>query len=173
MTTLHTNRLILRRARPDDLADVHACLSDPRAMTYWSTLPHQTLDQTRAWLDDMIAAPADLSDDFLIQMDGRVIGKAGFWRLPEIGYLLRPDAWGKGIATESLTAILTHVFATRDIDAATADVDPRNTASIRVLEKLGFRKTGAAERTWFIGGVWMDSIYFALSRANWPLPAEP
>ena len=132
MTTLTTRRLALRRAHPDDLAAMHAVLSDPRAMVHWSTLPHSTLDESRDWLAAMIDAPADVSDDFVVEFDGRVVGKAGFWRLPEIGYILHPDVWGRGIATEALTAVLDHVFAARGLDAATADVDPANAASIRV-----------------------------------------
>jgi RimJ/RimL family protein N-acetyltransferase len=48
---VRTSRLILRTARPDDLDGLHAVLSDPRATLWWSTPPHETLDQTRAWLD--------------------------------------------------------------------------------------------------------------------------
>ena len=87
---IRTPRLILRTARPDDLEAMHAVLSDPRATVWWSTPPHETLDQTRDWLD----------------------------------------------------------------------------ASIRLLQRLGFVRTGFGERTWNVGGVWKDSLYFALSRAD-------
>jgi RimJ/RimL family protein N-acetyltransferase len=49
----------------------------------------------------------------------------------------------------------------------TADVDPANVASIRLLGRLGFEQTGAASRTWLVGGVWMDSLYFGLGRDRW------
>ena len=51
---IRTPRLILRTARPDDLEAMHAVLSDPRATVWWSTPPHETLDQTREWLDASI-----------------------------------------------------------------------------------------------------------------------
>ncbi|MBU4135469.1 MAG: GNAT family N-acetyltransferase, partial [Alphaproteobacteria bacterium] len=76
------------------------------------------------------------------------------------------DAWGQGLATEAVGAAVDHVFATRDLDTLTADVDPENAASIRLLERLGFLRTGFAERTWNVGGVWKDSFYYALSRAD-------
>ena len=94
-----TPRLTLRSARADDLAAMHAVLSDPRATRWWSTPPHETLDQTRDWLDSMIAHGPD-NPDFVIERDGVVIGKAGFWKLPEVGYILHPDHWGQGIAAE-------------------------------------------------------------------------
>lgn len=133
-------------------------------MRYWSRPAHTDLDQTRDFLDNMIAAPPDLSDDFVVEFQGRVIGKAGCWRLPEVGYILHPDHWGQGVATEALSAVIGHVFATRDAGAITADVDPRNAASLRLLAKLGFRETHRASRTWLVGDEWCDSVYLALKR---------
>lgn len=161
-----TPRLTLRSARPDDLEAMHAVLSDPRATRWWSTPPHESLDQTATWLEGMIANGPD-QPDFVIERDGRVIGKAGFWRLPDVGYILHPDYWGQGFAAEAVGAAVDHVFATRDLDELTADVDPENAASIRLLERLGFVRTGYAERTWNVGGEWKDSLYYGLSRAGW------
>lgn len=162
---IRTPRLILRPARPDDLEAMHAVLSDPRATLWWSEPPHETLEESRTWLDAMIANGPD-HPDFVIELDGRVIGKAGFWRLPEVGYILHPDVWGQGLASEAVGAAIDHVFGTRDFDSLTADVDPENAASIRLLERLGFVRTGFAERTWNVGGVWKDSVFYALSRAD-------
>jgi len=141
-----TPRLKLRHARPDDLEAMHAVLSDPRATLWWSTPPHASMDETRAWLDGMIAGNAAGADDFVIERDGRVIGKAGFYRLPDVGYILHPDHWGVGLASEAVGAAVAHVFATRDLEDLTADVDPANQASIRLLEKLGFVRTGSPKR---------------------------
>ncbi len=163
---IRTTRLTLRSARPDDLEAIHAVLSDPRATRWWSTPPHGTLQQTQVWLDGMIAnGPGQ--PDFVIERDGVVIGKAGFFHLPEVGYILHPDHWGQGFAGEAVAASIDHVFTTRDIDDVTADVDPENAASIRLLERLGFVRTGFAERTWEIAGDWKDSLYYGLSRARW------
>ena len=165
MTRIVTERLLLRTAESGDLDAMHAVLSDPRATLWWSTPPHETLDESRTWLDAMIANGPD-HPDFVIELDGRVIGKAGFWRLPEVGYILHPDVWGQGLAAEAVGAAIDHVFDTRDFDILTADVDPENAASIRLLERLGFVRTGFAERTWNVGGVWKDSFFYALSRAD-------
>jgi len=160
-----TPRLILRAARPDDLDALHAVLSDPRATRWWSTPPHETPAQTRVWLDNMIANGPD-HPDFVIELDGRAVGKAGFYVMPDVGYILHPDVWGRGLAHEAVGAVIDHVFRTRDVRTLTADVDPENAASIRLLERLGFVRTGAAERTWHIGGAWKDSLYYSLSRED-------
>ena len=162
---IRSPRLILRTARPDDLEAMHAVLSDHRATLWWSTPPHETLEQTREWLDAMIATGPD-HPDFVVERDGRVIGKAGFWRLPEVGYILHPDVWGQGLGGEAVGAVIDHVFSTLAVDILTADVDPENAASIRLLQRLGFVRTGSGERTCNVGGVWKDSLYFALSRAD-------
>ena len=161
---LITERLTLRRARLEDLPAMHAILSDPRAMTYWSTPPHADLDQTRAWLQSMIEAEPDQSDDYIIEWRGQVIGKAGCFRLPEVGYVLHPQAWGLGLAREALAAIIPMIFARHQPPALIADVDPRNAASLKLLSRLGFTETGRAERTWLVGDTWCDSVYLRLPR---------
>jgi ribosomal-protein-alanine N-acetyltransferase len=166
---IRTPRLRLRRARPEDLEAMHAILSDPRAMRYWSSLPHTDLEQSRKWLDEMIASPPEESDDFIVELDGVAIGKAGCWRLPAVGYILHPDYWGRGFATEALTAAIAHVFANFPLAALIADVDPRNAASLAVLARLNFKEIGRASRTWQIGEAWCDSVYLGLQR---PEPSE-
>ena len=162
-TTLRTARLVLRPAKASDLDAFYDILSNPKVMTYWSTPPHPDMATTRAWLDRQLD-PECLGRDFVIEREGRCIGKAGAWRLPEIGYILHPDAWGKGIAREAMEAIIPHLFATSDVPALTADVDPRHVASLALLDRLGFRETHRARDTFCIDGVWVDSIYLSLPR---------
>ena len=119
-----------------------------------------------------MVTPGATELDFLIEVDGQVIGKAGFWKAPEIGYILHPDWWGSGLAQEAVGATIDHLFQTTDHDEATADVDPSNSASIRLLERLGFRKTGFAERTWNVGGAWFDSLYYGLRRDDWAVQSK-
>lgn len=173
---IRTERLLLRRATWDDLEPIHAVMSAPSAMRYWSTLPHATVDVTRAWFAGaLLDFDNPAMDERVIVLDGRVVGYMGIWKLPEFGFILHPDTWGQGLATEAARAFIPHAFATRAIDRLTADVDPRNAASLRVLGKLGFVQTGRAERTFLLGDEWCDSIYLALQRPSelaWTLPAE-
>jgi ribosomal-protein-alanine N-acetyltransferase len=162
--TIETPRLLLRRARIEDLPRIHAIMSNARAMRYWSSLPHETMERTREWLQSMIDAPEEASEDYVIEHEGRVIGKAGCHRLPEIGFILDPDCWGKGLAREALEAVIPHIFATRPVDALIADVDPRNQASLGLLKRLGFQETGRAKGTWTLGDQVCDSVYLALPR---------
>jgi RimJ/RimL family protein N-acetyltransferase len=155
---IRTERLVLRRARIEDVNPMHRIMSDSVAMRYWSTLPHESVEQTADWVRSMISPPHD-NDDFIVTLNGEVIGKMGAWELPEFGYLLDPEHWGNGYAGEALAAFIAH--RRRQGSAfLTADTDPRNGASIRLLQRNGFIKTGRAKKTWLIGGQWFDSIYW-------------
>lgn len=167
MTEIITHRLILRRARPGDLADLHRVMSSPEAMRYWSRPAHQSIADTRAYLDEMIGAGPE-ADDFVVEMDGTVIGKAGAWRLPELGFILHPDYWRQGLMREALAAVVSYLFASHPgLDRLTADVDPRNGRSLALLSVLGFTETGRAAATLQWGDEWCDSIYLALLREDW------
>ena len=164
---IRTERLLLRPARADDLEPLHAILSDPRAMAYWSSPPHEYVDQTRDWLTSMIAIQPSEGEDFIVEYDGRLIGKAGLWRFPEIGFIFHSDHWGQGFAREALGAVIERAFSVHGLARIEADVDPRNLSSLALLARLGFRETGRKERTWFVGGRWCDSIYLALDAEGW------
>jgi ribosomal-protein-alanine N-acetyltransferase len=161
MDEIRTARLLLRRAKSSDLDAMHKVLSDPLAMRYWSTPPHATLEETRRWLEDTMSAPESESDDFIIAYRGEAIGKAGCWRVPEIGFILHSQYWGQGLAREALSAILPRIYERFSVPAITADVDPRNTQCLNLLTRLGFEETGRAVRTWQVGDEWCDSVYLA------------
>lgn len=157
-----TERLRLRRATMDDLAAIHALLGDPRNMRFWSTPPHDTLAQSEDWLRSMVEADPAESDDFVIECDDRVIGKLGCWKLPEIGFMVGADDCGRGVAAEAMAAFLDRRRKIGDPRRITADVDPRNLASLRLLRRHGFVETGRAKGTWTVGGEVCDSVYLAL-----------
>ncbi|WP_349512985.1 GNAT family N-acetyltransferase [Erythrobacter sp. NFXS35] len=165
---IRTPRLLLRKVRPaEDFAAMHAILANPQAMAFWSSLPHESEDQSLDWLADMAAIPPAEGADFIVEYQGQPIGKAGFYRFPEIGFLFAPDVWGQGFASEAIYAVLANGFAEHGLEGALADVDPRNAASLRLLARLGFAETRRAERTWLIGDQWCDSVYLSVSREVW------
>ena len=161
---IRTERLVLRRPRVDDLDAMFEIMSNPAAMRYWSTLPHADRDVTRPWLDKKIARNADGGENYFIELDGRVIGEVGAGRLPDFGFMIHPDFWGRGFATEASIAFIAYAFRNTAATELLADVDPRNVASLRVLDRLGFAETGRAERTFLLGDEWCDSVYLALPR---------
>ncbi|RST32152.1 N-acetyltransferase [Sphingomonas ginkgonis] len=141
---------------------MHRIMRDPATMRYWSSLPHESLPVTREWVASMMGSVGDpASDDFIVERNGEVIGKLGCHRLPEVGFLLAADCCGQGLASEGLAAFIAHRRAS-DGTELTADTDPRNGPSMRLLQRHGFVETGRASRTWLIGTEWCDSIYWRL-----------
>ena len=140
---------------------MHAIMSEARAMRYWSSLPHSTLAETERWMDSMIAVDPAISDDFIVTLDGGLIGKLGAWKLPEVGFLLAPAHWGKGYASEGLAAFIERRRTLGSVEL-TADVDPRNLASLRLLERHGFAEIGRAAGTWQLGNELCDSVYLRI-----------
>ena len=161
---IRTERLLLRRPQISDLDAMFEIMSNPAAMRYWSTLPHASRDVTRPWLEKKIARNAGGGEEFLIEHDGKVIGDVGAGRLPDFGFMIHPDYWGRGFATEASIAFVGYAFSQTAATELQADVDPRNTASLKVLRKLGFVQTGTAERTFLLGDEWCDSVYLSLSK---------
>jgi ribosomal-protein-alanine N-acetyltransferase len=161
---IETPRLILRRLAAYDAPALHEMLSDPETMRYWSSLPHVEHAETVAWVAESVAATArGDAHDFAVLREGRVIGRVTFWMGNEIGFLFHRDVWGQGIAREAVAALLHYGFETLRFASVRADVDPANLRSLMLLERLGFKRTGYAERTFKIGENWVDSVYLELT----------
>ena len=162
---LATERLVLRRMMAYDAPALHAMLSDAETMRYWSTPPHATLAESEAWVGDGVAA-MERGDavDFAVLEGEHIIGRVAFWMGNEIGFLFSREIWGQGYAQEALSAVLRYGFERLRFASVRADVDPDNARSLRLLERLGFKRTGFAERTFRIGEEWVDSVYLTLER---------
>lgn len=155
---LSTARLTLRPMRASDAEGLHQFFGDPEAMRYFGDL-HKTVAQTREWVAASARADPQQTREFTLLRDGEIIGKAGVWERPELGFFLRRADWGQGLMSEALTVLIPHLFEIMALDRMTADVDPRNAASLNLLTKHGFQETGRAEKTIQIAGEWADSIF--------------
>jgi ribosomal-protein-alanine N-acetyltransferase len=88
----------------------------------------------------------------------------------EIGYSLLPKERGKGYCTEAVKIIVDYLFLSKDTGRIQAQTAPRNLASHKVLEKVGFKKEGIFRGTFFIRGEWTDSYVYSILREEWKEP---
>jgi RimJ/RimL family protein N-acetyltransferase len=170
---LLTPRLKLRWMDAGDAEAHYAVFSDPEVARYWSSGPWTALDQSRDHIAATQAAYADGSGMRLgieLRESGALIGNAGLHhfvdgsRRCELGYALARAHWGCGYVSEALRALLDYGFTALDLNRVEADIDPRNAASARVLEKLGFRKEGFMPERWIVQGEPADTVYYGLLR---------
>ncbi|MDA8261254.1 MAG: GNAT family protein [Actinomycetota bacterium] len=84
-----------------------------------------------------------------------------------IGYWVDMAEAGKGITPEACAAIFRFAFEELRLHRIQISIVPRNSASLRVVEKLGLRQEGVAERYIEINGIWEDHAIFAITREEW------
>lgn len=136
---LTTLRLRLRRLSVSDRPALLGMLSDPRITRNLSRWPHPAQPEM---IDALIARhQTDAPGGFAITYGDEFAGLIS--QGPRIGFMVAKPFWGLGIATEALAAVQTHALKTRE--ALSAEVFMDNPASARVLEKCGWRETGAGE----------------------------
>jgi len=93
------------------------------------------------------------------------IGKEG--HQCELGCTLSKKQQGKGFATEAMKITIDYLFNTLNKHRITASVDPENENSIRLLERLNFRKEAHLKESLLINGKWVDDVQFALLKSEW------
>ena len=94
---------------------------------------------------------------------GQIVGRYQRDGSIQIGYRVIPLARGRGYCTEAV-ATLVHNLFDRGIERITAEANPRNTPSLRVLEKLGFNEIEYKEKAVELNGVWLDGVVYELRR---------
>ncbi len=139
MTVLRTPRLVLRPEEAADLDAIHHIVSQWEVVCWtasWPWPPDRDFTEKR-----VKGPPPEQGMIASIVRDDVLIGVASLHH-GELGYMLAPDAWGQGYATEACAALLEFGFASTDWPEITAGVFKGNDASLRVLFKLGFVVTG-------------------------------
>lgn len=89
------------------------------------------------------------------------------WRKCALGYELNPQAQGKGYMHEALRACLAWGFEHMELNRVEAQVHPSNAASLRSVERLGFKQEGLLRQLGFWGGQYHDMHQYALLRQEW------
>lgn len=180
--TLVTDRLILREPQQADAADVLVFRSDPEAQRFNSE-PLRSLDQSAELIEELLnayAAQSAVPWAVTLRGSGRVVGLFGYnsWnryhRRAEIGYDLARDVWGKGLATESLAAIVRFGFSQMQLNRIEAQTIADNEPSTRLLGRLGFALEGTRrQHSWEEDGTFHDGAIYGLLRDLCdPLPGD-
>ncbi|MFO0727849.1 MAG: GNAT family N-acetyltransferase [Myxococcota bacterium] len=185
---LDAERVCLRPLEARDLHDFMRLRASPEIARY--TVRPVTTDEAvvQAHLDEIRAGVA--TGEFFqwgitVRGEDRVIGTVSIFELDqeqgraELGYVLHPERWGHGLAEEAVRRAIRFAFEELKLRRLEADVDPRNTPSLALMDRLGFEREGYFRERWNVGGEIQDSILFGLLASRWvqglppPSPVRP
>ena len=187
---LETPRLILRRFETRDIATFAAYRADPEVARYQGWQVPYSYQQARQFVMDETSRETIEPDQWvqlaielkardamlgakLGAMLGAMVGDCAFYlsandpRQGEIGMTLARAHQGQGFATEAVARLLDYLFGELDLHRVRANCDPENTASIRLLERIGMRHEGRWVQSLWFKGRWADEDWYAMLRQEW------
>lgn len=179
---LTTERLVLRETAPHDVRAVFEMESDPVAMRYWSHLPMRDISEAEAAVQRAMgyfAAHVGLRWALTRPDEDRLLGHVSLFNFSEqsgradLGYGLARPHWGRGLMHEALVAVVGYAFGPLGLRRLEADVDPANAASLRAVERLGFRREGLLRERWQVGETISDSVLLGLLARDWGAHGAP
>jgi [ribosomal protein S5]-alanine N-acetyltransferase len=175
LPTLDAVQVRLRWLTDADVSALFAIFGDAAVMRYWSHEPLASIDEAREYLEkirdcfarrdlfqwgvELTATPEIIGTCTLAHLDAE-------HKRAELGFALARAHWGKGYMREALPALLAFAFGELDLERLTADADPRNHASIGLLEKLGFVREGFLRQHYRLYGEVQDAIILGLLRGE-------
>jgi len=179
LPTLAAKRVRLRWLRDEDVPALFTIFGDPEVTRYWGHPAMPDLDaatnllneirqcftrrQLFQWGVALIETNAIIGTCTLASLNSEN-------RRAELGFALARSHWGHGYMNEMLQVLLRFAFAEMQLHRLTADTDPNNHSSIRLLERLGFRREGYFREHYLIQGEPQDAILYGLLRSEWQKP---
>ena len=174
---IRTDRLLLREFEEDDWRAVLTYRSDPRFRVFQDT-DHVSEDEVRAMVRRIVESRAERPRNWyylaITLADTReLIGIVSVCRVHsrvprgEAGYELAPDHWGRGYATEAADALFRWAFAALGLHRVCALCSAENTASWRVMERVGMRREGVLRQHERCRGRWCDELVYGILAHEW------
>lgn len=175
---IETARLLLRPYEPDDVDAVLDLNRREDVVRYlnWDVMDRaaaQALVDRRVGQTRIEREGEGIVCATALKADGRFVGEVMLRlisetsRQGEVGWLIHPDVQGRGLATEGAREMLRLGFEEMGLHRITAECDPRNGASIRVMEHLGMRREAHFRESMLVKGEWVGSMIYAILAAEW------
>lgn len=167
-----TNRLLLRRISIKDAPEILSLRSDDTVMHFIDREKAKTLEDAEAWIQ-LVNESLESNNGItwamsLTEAPQTLIGTIGFWRIikqhhrAEVGYMLHPEHWNKGIMKEALLSVIDFGFGAMQLHSIEAHINPGNSASAALLEKTGFIREAYFKEDYYFKGEFIDSAIYSL-----------
>jgi ribosomal-protein-alanine N-acetyltransferase len=175
---LSTERLILREITEHDVVDLFRLQGNAEVMKHIA-LPLKAIEESALkikFYQELLSKQEAINWAITLKPDDKLIGVILLKAIDcknhraEVGYMVHPDFWRKGIAQEALERILDFAFNTLNFHSLEAIIDPYNTASEKILEKNGFVKEAHFKENYFLDGQFLDSGVYSLLKSNYKAP---
>jgi RimJ/RimL family protein N-acetyltransferase len=160
----------LRPIETDDVDFLQRLVNDARVRETVRTAVPMNRRQERAWVDSLGEQDGC---HLLVCDDGEPVGVTSFedpnevWGTAQVGFMIAPEAWNSGYATDALSELCGYAFEERRFNKLWAMVFETNPASKRVVEKIGFTEEGVLREEAFVGGEHIDVHRYGLLAAEW------
>jgi len=172
-----TGRLSLRPVSITDSESILTYRSDAVENRYQGWIP-KTIADVHDFIQNRVSGIINVSDTWfqfviILNSTGELIGDIGIHFLDmdefqvEIGCTLNKQFQGKGYANEALQEIINYLFSGLKKHRIIASIDPRNKPSMRMVERLGFRKEAHFKESLLINGEWLDDVVYAILKHEW------
>lgn len=170
---IHTERLIIRRFRPNDFLALYSYLSDERVVKYEPYEPYTVAEAQRE------AEFRSNSEDFfaVTLKSGRLIGNLYLSRRDfdsmELGFVFAAEGQGRGYATEGAAALIDYAFFTLGVHRIISECNPENVRSWKLMERLGMRREGEFRQNVYFkrdsngNPMWQDTYEYAILADEW------
>lgn len=174
--TVAGERVCLRALSLADTDALFSYYADPETMRYWAWPAYTERASAEKYIEEAQKSSPEagyLTWGIARADDDALLGTCALHKIDlsngrsEIGYLLGRPHWGQGLATEAVACAVDYAFCVLKLRRLEADIDPRNTASQRVLERLGFTQEGYLKERWCVAGEVSDSALFGLLAHDW------
>ena len=167
-----TNRLILDSMDNNDAVALLQLRSSEKVMAYIDKERTKTLEETLVLIkrinDDAANNEGITWRISLKEQPHMLVGTIGFWRIikphyrAEVGYMLHPDLWNKGLMQEALEAVINFGFTQMHLHSIEAHINPGNAASAALLKKMQFVREAYFKEDYFFRGKFLDSAIYSL-----------
>ncbi|WP_042662104.1 GNAT family N-acetyltransferase [Haloferax sp. ATB1] len=167
---LEGDRVELRTVESEHVEFLHETVNDPRVRRGIAASDPVTRVTEREWVESR-GDGDDIS--FVVSVDGDPVGTIGLkppnvvTGAAEVGYLVAPDHWGNGYATDALRTLCGYAFGERRLNKLYANAYETNPASTRVLEKAGFEREGVHREQGFVDGDHVDVLRYGRLADEW------
>ena len=164
---IETERLLLRKVVMDDAEDIFLLRTNEAAMKYINKPKLITIDDAKELIKKM-NEPDRIQWGITLKNENKIIGTIGFHRIEkehyraEIGYMLDPEYWNKGLMSEAINKVIAFGFSQMNLHSIEAVINPGNTISRKVLQKFSFSKEAYFKENFFFEGEFYDSEIYSL-----------